>query len=188
VTCAAGRSRQRVKVGATPRRAGHPAGLRLWRCSRPRRGARRHKGVRAAMGLAREMEHPGGEAVDSALRGDCLAIGIRTSVPAPKRKMSSDQGVRPCRLNRPSPKVWRERALWRAKTAFVPPAQYQGPCEKARKTCASRRRSPSGRRVGYVVTGAGKGTGAQPSLNGNTYRTGYRGLEPVLGCFRYASC
>jgi hypothetical protein len=27
--------------------------------------------VRATTGLAREMEHPGGEVVDSALRGDC---------------------------------------------------------------------------------------------------------------------
>jgi hypothetical protein len=87
------------------------------------------------------------------------AIGILTSVPEPKRKLSSDQGIRPCRLNRPSPKLWRESALRRAKTAFVPPAQYQGLCAKARETCASRRRSSSGRRVGYAVTGAAVGTG-----------------------------
>jgi hypothetical protein len=105
------------------------------------------------------------------------AIGIRTSVPEPQRKLSSDQGVRPCRLKRPSPKLRRESALRRAKAAFVPPAQYQGLCAKAQKTYASRRRSPSGRRVGYVVTGAAVGTGKRNSPV-SEYRHRRAGLAP----------
>jgi hypothetical protein len=102
------------------------------------------------------------------------AIGIRTSVQEPQRNLSSDQGVRPCRLNRPSPKLRRESALRRAKTAFVPPAQYQGLCAKVRKTYASRRRSPSGRGVGHAVTGAGEGNPETTHSCGISLQFAYR--------------
>jgi hypothetical protein len=102
------------------------------------------------------------------------AIGIRTSVQEPQRNLSSDQGVRPCRLNRPSPKLRRESALRRAKTAFVAPAQYQGLCAKVRKTYASRRRSPSGRRVGHAVTGAGEGNPETTHSCGISLQFAYR--------------
>ena len=78
--------------------------------------------------------------------------------------------VRPCRLDRPSPKVRREAALRRAISALVPRAKYQAPRAKRGQTCASAGSALARRMVGGSPTGAPVGTGFQHSLRSNRRR------------------
>jgi hypothetical protein len=62
--------------------------------------------------------------------------------------------VRPCRLDRPSPKLRRETALRRAPSALITAEQYQGWRGNSGQTCAFQRRSPLRRLLRKRPTGA----------------------------------